>query len=78
MLTFSEAIDPIEPALRVVDADGNEVDLGTADQSRGSDTLGLDIEFPFPVDASERDSCRSRGRRCVRLGGARWAESMDG
>ena len=44
VLTFSEAIDPIEPALRVVDADGNEVDLGTADQSRGSDTLGLDID----------------------------------
>lgn len=44
VLTFSEAIDPIDPALRVVDADGNEVDLGSADQSRGDDTLGLVVD----------------------------------
>ncbi len=44
VLTFSEAIDPVEPALRVVDADGNDVDLGTADQSRGDSTLGLAID----------------------------------
>ena len=44
VLTFSEVIDPIEPALRVVDADGNDVDLGTADQSRGDNTLGLTVD----------------------------------
>ncbi|WP_040494588.1 copper resistance CopC/CopD family protein [Ilumatobacter nonamiensis] len=44
VLTFSEAIDPVEPAVRVVDADGNEIDLGSADQSRGSDTLGLVVD----------------------------------
>ncbi|MEP1122783.1 MAG: copper resistance protein CopC [Ilumatobacter sp.] len=44
VLTFSEAIDPVEPALRVVDADGNDVDLGTADQSRGDTTLGVEID----------------------------------
>lgn len=44
VLTFSEAIDSVEPALRVVDADGNDVDLGAADQSRGDNTLGLAID----------------------------------
>lgn len=44
VLTFSEAIDPVEPALRIVDAHGNDVDLGTADQSRGDNTLGLAID----------------------------------
>lgn len=44
VLTFSEAIDPVEPAVRVVDADGNDVDLGTVDQSRGDSTLGLTVD----------------------------------
>lgn len=44
LLTFSEAIDPVEPGVRVVDADGNEIDLGSADQSRGSNTLGVVVD----------------------------------
>ena len=44
LLTFSEAIDPVEPAVRVVDADGNEIDLGSPDQSSGDDTLRLAVD----------------------------------
>lgn len=44
VLDFSEAIDPVQPAVRIVDADGNEVDSGTADQSLGADTLRVVVD----------------------------------
>lgn len=38
-LQFSEAVDPIDPAIRLLDADGEEVDIGGVDQSDGSDRI---------------------------------------
>ncbi|MEP6299706.1 MAG: copper resistance protein CopC [Ilumatobacter sp.] len=47
VLTFSEAIDPIDPAIRIVDADGAEVDASAATQDRGADTLAVTIDEPL-------------------------------
>jgi methionine-rich copper-binding protein CopC len=38
-LRFSESVDPIEPGIRLVDADGADVDIGGVDQSDGGDTM---------------------------------------
>ncbi len=47
VLTFSEAIDPVEPAVRVVDADGNDVDTEAATQAGGDDTLTVTVDEPL-------------------------------
>jgi copper transport protein len=39
VLQFTEGIDPIDPGIRLVDADGNDVDLGAVDQSAGADRM---------------------------------------
>ena len=44
LLRFSEGVDPIDPAIRIVDADGREVARGAGDQSAGNDTIALAIE----------------------------------
>ena len=38
-LQFTEAVDPIDPGIRLLDADGNEVEIGAADQTAGSDRM---------------------------------------
>jgi copper transport protein len=38
-LQFTEAIDPIEPGIRLVNGDGDDVELGVVDQSGGSDRM---------------------------------------
>lgn len=77
VLTFSEAVDPVDPAIRVVDADGNELELGSADQSRGDDTLGLDVTddldngtYVVAWQAVSADSHRIRGAFTFSVGEA--------
>ncbi|HUS41833.1 MAG TPA: copper resistance protein CopC [Ilumatobacteraceae bacterium] len=42
-LQFTEAVDPIEPGIRLLDADGDEVEIGAVDQSAGSDRMRSSI-----------------------------------
>lgn len=43
VLGFSESVDPIAPAIRVVDDQGDDVEIGKVDQSGGSDTMRVGI-----------------------------------
>jgi copper transport protein len=38
-LQFTEAVDPIEPGIRLVDSDGNDVEIGGVSQAAGSDRM---------------------------------------
>lgn len=38
-LQFTESVDPIEPGIRLIDADGNDIEIGDVDQSAGADTM---------------------------------------
>ncbi len=38
-LQFTESIDPIEPGIRLLDADGDDVEIGAVDQTAGSDRM---------------------------------------
>ncbi len=38
-LQFTEAVDPIDPGIRLVDSDGEDVEIGSVDQSAGSDRM---------------------------------------
>ena len=67
-LQFTEAVDPIEPGIRVIDADGDDVDIGPVDRSGGSDRMRTAI--PVALDdgsyvvawqAVSADSHRVRG-----------------
>ncbi len=67
-LQFTEAVDPIEPGIRLLDADGDEVELGPVDQSAGSERMQASI--PTTLDdgtyvvawqAVSTDSHRVRG-----------------
>jgi copper transport protein len=67
-LQFTETVDPIEPGIRLLDADGNEVELDPVDQSAGSDRMRSAI--PTTLDdgtyvvawqAVSTDSHRVRG-----------------
>ena len=67
-LQFTEAVDPIEPGIRLLDADGDEVELAAVDQSAGSDRMRASI--PATLDdgtyvvawqAVSADSHRVRG-----------------
>lgn len=67
-LEFTEAVDPIEPGIRVVDGDGNEVEIGKVDQSGGSDMMRADISdalddgtYVVAWQAISADSHRVRG-----------------
>jgi copper transport protein len=42
-LQFTEAIDPIEPGIRLLDSGGDEVAIGAVDQSAGSDRMRATI-----------------------------------
>lgn len=42
-LRFTEPVDPLEPAMRLLGADGDEVPLGPVDQSGGADTLRAEV-----------------------------------
>jgi copper transport protein len=67
-LQFTEAVDPIEPGIRLLDADGDEVEIAAVDQSAGSDRMRSSI--PTTLDdgtyvvawqAVSADSHRVRG-----------------
>ncbi len=67
-LQFTEAVDSIEPAIRLIDADGNDVEISTADQSTGSDriraavpTTLADGTYVVAWQAVSADSHRIRG-----------------
>ena len=42
-LQFTESVDPIEPGIRLVDSDGDDVEIGAVDQSAGSDRMRSSI-----------------------------------
>ena len=42
-LQFTEAVDPIEPGIRLVDSDGNDVEIGGVSQAAGSDRMRSSI-----------------------------------
>ncbi len=42
-LQFTEAIDPIDPGIRLLDANGDEVEIGAVDQSAGSDRMRASV-----------------------------------
>ena len=42
-LQFTEAVDPIEPGIRLLDANGDEVEIGAVDQTAGSDRMRASI-----------------------------------
>jgi copper transport protein len=67
-LQFTEAVDPIEPAIRLVDADGDEVELGDVEQSLGADRMRAAIPteladgtYVIAWQALSADSHRVRG-----------------
>ena len=43
MLTFTEAVDIIDDSIRLVDADGDEVDVGDVRREGGDDTMAVDV-----------------------------------
>ncbi len=43
VLTFSEGVDPVRDAIRLVAADGTEVELGPVSQERGDDTMSASV-----------------------------------
>jgi copper transport protein len=67
-LQFTEAVDPIDPAIRLLDASGDVVEIGAVDQSTGPDRIRASI--PATLDdgtyvvawqALSADSHRVRG-----------------
>jgi copper transport protein len=67
-LQFTEAVDPIDPAIRLLDASGDVVEIGAVDQSAGPDRIRASI--PATLDdgtyvvawqALSADSHRVRG-----------------
>jgi copper transport protein len=67
-LRFTESVDPIEPAIRLVDANGDDVEIGTVDQSAGADHLRAmlpdtldDGTYVVAWQAVSTDSHRIRG-----------------
>jgi copper transport protein len=76
-LRFSESVDPIEPGLRLVDADGADVDIGGVDQSDGGDTMRAAIpeelgdgSYVVAWQAISADSHRIRGAYTFSVGEA--------
>jgi copper transport protein len=67
-LQFTESVDPIEPGIRLVDADGNEVELGALSQTAGTDRMRAavpttldDGTYVVAWQAVSADSHRVRG-----------------
>lgn len=67
-LQFSEAVDPIEPGIRLLDSDGDEVTLGAVDQSAGSERMRASVPdtladgtYVVAWQAVSADSHRVRG-----------------
>jgi copper transport protein len=67
-LRFTEAVDPIEPAIRLLDADGDDVEIAGVDQSAGSDRMRAtlpttldDGTYVVAWQALSADSHRVRG-----------------
>lgn len=46
-LQFSENVDPIAPGIRLVDARGNDVEIGAVDQSAGADRMRAAVRTPL-------------------------------
>ncbi len=77
LLTFSEAIDPVDPAVRVVDGDGNDVATSGAHQKQGADTLAINLDEPLDEgtyvvawQAVSADSHKIRGAFTFSVGAA--------
>ncbi len=67
-LQFTERVDPIEPAIRLVDANGDDVEIGGVDQSGGADRMRAAIPstlddgtYVIAWQALSADSHRVRG-----------------
>ena len=67
-LQFTEGVDPIEPGIRLVDADGNDVELGEVSQAAGTDRMRADVPtmladgtYVVAWQAVSADSHRVRG-----------------
>jgi copper transport protein len=67
-LQFTESVDPIDPGIRLVDSDGNDVEIGAVDQSIGTDrmraavpTTLADGTYVIAWQAVSADSHRVRG-----------------
>ncbi len=67
-LQFTESVDPIEPGIRVLDSDGNEIELGAVDQSGGADRMRSSVPnalddgtYVVAWQAVSADSHRVRG-----------------
>ncbi len=67
-LQFTEAVDPIEPAIRLVDANGDDVAIASVDQSAGADRMRATIPstlddgtYVIAWQALSADSHRIRG-----------------
>lgn len=67
-LQFTEAVDPIEPAIRLVDAEGDDVEIGAVEQSLGTDRMRAalpaelaDGTYVVAWQALSADSHRVRG-----------------
>lgn len=67
-LQFTEAVDPIEPAIRLVDAEGDDVEIGAVEQSLGTDRMRAalpaelaDGTYVIAWQALSADSHRVRG-----------------
>ena len=76
-LEFSETIDPIEPAFRLVDAAGDEVEIGGVEQSLGADTMRAELgteladgTYVIAWQALSADSHRIRGSITFSVGEA--------
>ena len=76
-LQFTENVDPIEPGIRVVDADGDDVEIGSVDQTGGGDTMRADIpdalgdgSYVVAWQAVSADSHRIRGAYTFSVGEA--------
>ncbi len=68
VLEFTEGVDPIEPGIRVIGADGEDVGIGDVDQSAGSDEMRAVIlvtldegSYVVAWQALSADSHRVRG-----------------
>jgi copper transport protein len=67
-LQFTEAVDPVAPAIRLVDANGNDVEIGDVEQSLGADRMRAAIPaeladgtYVIAWQALSTDSHRVRG-----------------
>lgn len=77
ILGFSEAVDPIDPAIRLVDDQGEEVAVGGVGQPDGSDSMRVDIPgtlddgtYVVAWQAVSADSHRVRGAFTFSVGEA--------